>query len=181
MISGIIEYQMVQEERPQVYDPEYAHVFEHIRNRISNKLPDVVIEHIGSTAVSGIKAKPIIDVLIPCKKELFSYILRNLAIIGFQSTPFKNIPEDRPMMVGAILYNNKLYNIHIHLTPEGSDIHLDNIYFREALRESPILAKEYEKYKDEAVEKQLMSADQYNKVKAPFIQAIIAKRKRGSL
>lgn len=55
-------------------------------------------------------------------------------------------------------------------------MHLDNIYFREQLRQNPQLAKEYEQIKQQAVRGGI-AATEYNLVKSPFIQRVLQGRK----
>lgn len=157
------------------YNPKYPKVFQSIKNSISQVLPNIEIEHIGSTAIPEIYAKPIIDILIPCTQSDFIYVINTLQKIGIQETPFKNIPEDRPMLVTGINYQQRFYNIHIHLTPYKSKVHLDNIYFRDQLRQNPTLAKEYEHIKKQAITTGKIEATEYNLAKSPFIQSILKR------
>lgn len=146
MAVELIQYQLT-DTKVHPYNLQYPEVFQKIKDLITQLLPNLEIEHIGSTAIPGIYSKPIIDILIPCYPADFYYIISQLKNIGFQATPFKNIPEDRPMLVAGINYQQKFYNIHVHLTPRNSEVHLDNIYFRDQLCQNPKLAKEYERIK----------------------------------
>lgn len=126
MVARLIQYQLIDSEF-EPYDPNYPQVFQEVKNLILKVIPELVIEHIGSTVISSMSGKQIIDILIPCFKSEFSEILDKLEEIGFQKLPFLGVPEDRPMKVAGIVFKDKFYNVHTHLTPQNSDVHLDNI------------------------------------------------------
>lgn len=175
-LETIIEYRYCNSYL-ELYDENYPVIFKRIKDLIINMIPNVtMIEHIGGTAILGIKSKPIIDILIPCQRKEFEEILNGLENIGFQKTPFINIPEDRPMKVGGIYYKNKFYNIHVHLTPKNSDVYFDNIFFREQIKNNKNLAKEYESLKEKAIIEGKIEATVYNLVKHGFIQSVIKHR-----
>lgn len=158
------------------YNPKYPEIFYLLKDLISTQLPNLEIEHIGSTAIPGIFAKPIIDILIPCSKQDFTDVLNKLKAIGFEDTPFANIPSDRPMLVARINFQQKFYNIHLHLTSKGSDVHLNNIFFRDQLRQNPTLAQEYDRLKKAAITSGIVEATAYNLYKSPFIQSVLKQR-----
>lgn len=171
----LVQYQLTNS-KVVPYEPTYPKIFQKLKGLISAQLPNLEIEHIGSTAIPGIYAKPIIDILIPCSKQDFAYILNKLKDIGFENTPFANIPEDRPMLVIGINFQQNFYNVHLHLTPRNSDIHLNNIFFRDQLRQNPTLAQEYDRIKKAAVTSGIVEATAYNLYKSPFIQSVLQQR-----
>ncbi|PIG95276.1 GrpB family protein [Gloeocapsopsis sp. IPPAS B-1203] len=171
----LVSYQLT-DSKVVPYNPKYPEIFQLVKALISIQLPNIEIEHIGSTAIPGIYAKPIIDILIPCSKQEFTDVLNKLKAIGFEDTPFANIPSDRPMLVARINFQQNFYNIHLHLTPEGSDVHLNNIFFREQLRQNPTLAQEYDRLKKAAVTFGIVEATAYNTYKSPFIQSVLQQR-----
>ena len=164
------------------HDAAYGRVFDAVRGMIVREARAATLEleplHIGSTAVPGIAAKPIVDVLVPCAGA-FKPVLAVMWRLGFQPTPFEHIPPDRPMVAGAIVLDGKRYNVHVHLTPRGSDTHRDNLLFRDALRTSGSLAHEYERVKREAVAAGRIEPVAYNTYKAPFIRSVLDRRNVG--
>lgn len=84
------------------------------------------------------------------------------------------------MLVAGINYKQKFYNIHLHLTPRNSEVHLDNIYFRDQLRQNPKLAKKYERIKKETVAAGKVEPTEYNLAKSPFIKSVLINRKKDS-
>jgi len=171
----LVSYQLSDSKVVQ-YNPEYPKIFQLLKDLISAQLPNIEIEHIGSTAIPGIFAKPIIDILIPCSKQDFTNILNKLKAIGFENTPFTNIPKERPMLVAGINFQQNFYNIHLHLTPKGSDVHLNNIFFRDKLCQNPTLAQEYDRLKKAAITSGIIEATAYNLYKSPFIQSVLQQR-----
>lgn len=175
MSSHLTQYRFVNS-KVEPYNPNYPQVFQAIKELLTQALPKVKIEHIGSTAIPAISGKRIIDILIPCSQLDFNHFLSQLEKAGFQRSPFDNLPADRPMKVAGITFQGEHYNIHVHLTQKNSETHLNNIYFRDQLIQNPQLAKEYERIKQENVASGKVEATEYNVAKAPFIQAVLGNR-----
>ncbi len=162
--------------RYHAYDESATEVFEIIKRIIQSQIPEMEIEHTGSTSV-GIAGKNIIDALIVCERDEFVDILTRLEEVGFHISPFQNLPEDRSLRVGSIVYENKRWLIHIHLTPRGSEDHKNILFFRDFLRANKEAAQQYAKIKQRAVEEGKIGAPEYNDEKAPFILSVLEKRK----
>ena len=134
---------------------------------LKNVLPQLErISHIGSTAISTIWAKPIIDILveIPRESNLLDYkdlIVKNDYICMSQS-------ENR-------LSFNKGYTesgfadrtFHLHLRYAGDN---DELYFRDYLIEFPDIAKEYEKLKLSLWKEYEHNRDAYTSAKTEFVK-----------
>ncbi len=129
--------------------------------------------HVGSTAVKGIWAKPIIDILAEVPKE------RNLAELGERLTE-----KGYLRMSGRTdrLSFNKGYTesgfgervFHIHLRYWGDN---DELYFRDYLNEHPDAACEYEKMKLELWKKFEHDRDGYTDGKTEFVRKYTDKAK----
>lgn len=124
------------------------------------------INHIGSTAVSSIWAKPIIDILVEVSKEC--------DLVGIKDLLIKN--GYTCMSHSADRYSfNKGYTengfsekvFHLHLRYLGDN---DELYFRDYLIESPDVAHEYEKMKLTLWKKFEHNRDGYTHAKTEFIQ-----------
>ncbi|MBI3736329.1 GrpB family protein [Candidatus Sumerlaeota bacterium] len=170
--SHLVDYRLTPS-RVVPYDPVWPEVFREVEFLVSAALPDLNVQHIGSTSIPSAYAKPIIDILIPCQRRRYPELVGELLGMGFQPTPFENIPAEKPMLVAGIKIREKFHNIHLHLAPEGSAVHLDNIAFRDALRGDPSLALEYGQIKNEAVSEGKLAPTEYNKAKAPFIRNVL--------
>ena len=124
------------------------------------------IEHIGSTAVSSIWAKPIIDILVEVPKECDLAGIKDLLTQNGYTC----------MSRGSGRYSfNKCYTeygfseqvFHLHLRYIGDN---DELYFRDYLIESPDIAREYEKMKLILWKNFEHNRDGYTHAKTEFIQ-----------
>ncbi|MDD3106900.1 MAG: GrpB family protein [Bacilli bacterium] len=135
-------------------------------NKIINKEHNVRISHIGSTAIKGIWAKPIIDILIEVKDnveltemaeilEINGYIC--MSITNHRISLNKGYTEDG--------FSDKVY--HVHLRYFGDN---DELYFRDYLNEFSSIAKEYEALKLELWRKYEYNRDAYTNAKGQFVE-----------
>ncbi len=142
------------------------------------------IEHFGSTAITGLAAKPTIDILIeipPLTDELKTNIVRAMEKIGYRfiwrtddPVPYMNFVK------GYTLKGFKRNTFHIHMADKSHSL-WDRIYFRDYLRVNTNVAREYEKLKIELAEKYKFNREAYTKAKADFVKRIteIAKNQIG--
>jgi GrpB-like predicted nucleotidyltransferase (UPF0157 family) len=157
------------------YDENAPLVFQTIRQIVAEKIPKAELEHTGSTAI-GIAGKNIIDALLIFEGAEFAEVLIKLEEAGFQISPFQNIPEDRPLRVGSIVYQNKRWLIHLHLTMRGSADHKNILFFRDYLHAHAEAAEQYAKIKQQAVAVGKTEATAYNDEKVLFILSVLEKR-----
>jgi GrpB-like predicted nucleotidyltransferase (UPF0157 family) len=151
--------------RPSVavpYEPEWPALFERERARLEEALApwlDGGIHHIGSTAVPGLAAKPIIDMLAGVRdlKQARAAFPR-LEALGYRYR------EHRPE---AHLFFRD--DCGVHLTEPGSDLWRERLAFRDALRAEPELRREYAAWKLEHA-----GADGYGDTKWPFVARVLA-------
>lgn len=124
------------------------------------------IEHIGSTAVSSIWAKPIIDIL--------AEVPRDCDLAGTKDSLIKNgytcMSENTDRYSFNKGYTEKGFSekvFHLHLRYIGDN---DELYFRDYLMEHPDVAREYEKLKLALWKKFEHNRDGYTHAKTEFIQ-----------
>ncbi len=132
------------------------------------------ISHIGSTAISGIWAKDIVDVLIEVSKcSDIQNTAKAIEQNGFirMSTEKDRISFNR----GYTKYGfaDKVY--HVHLRYIGDN---DELYFRDYLNEHPQIAKEYEMLKLQLWKRFEHNRDAYTNAKTEFVRKWTAKAKR---
>ena len=154
------------------YDPEWSTAFLRIADEISNTLGElaVAIEHVGSTAVVGMSAKPCIDIDVVIKDyTVFDRVIKRLADIGYIHEGDLGI-KDRE----AFKYSDKphLYKHHLYVCPEYSRELLRHIAFRDFLRENPEAVEEYARVKREGAKLFPNDIDKYIEHKAPCIERI---------
>ena len=132
-----------------------------------------IINHIGSTAISTIQAKPIIDILVEVSTRLDWNKLRDV----MESSGYicMSVSETRMSFNKGYTpsgYADKVFHIHIH--PIGDN---DEIFFRDFLVDHPDTAKEYEALKLSLLPKFKHNRDGYTEAKTEFIERIVSKRK----
>lgn len=131
----------------------------------------ISLEHIGSTAIPGIKAKPTIDILI----EVSDMIENNKIIGNFMSLGYRYIyratkPPPHMMFVkGYTIHGFKGQAFHVHVRYKGD---WNEIYFRNYLREHREFANEYEKLKLKLAKKYKYDRDAYTEAKTEFIEKV---------
>jgi GrpB-like predicted nucleotidyltransferase (UPF0157 family) len=146
-------------------------MFEAEAARIEHALVGLPIrlEHIGSTAVPGLAAKPIIDMLAgrPPKSAVAAYVAV-LHQLGYDQLGTEGIPGREFFRRGSPRTH------HVHLVVWSSKFWKDQLRFRDALRENPSLAREYQTLKyDLAVTLSPEERRLYSDAKGPFIKKVL--------
>lgn len=157
------------------YDPMWAVVFESERALIARSLglPAERVEHIGSTAVAGLGAKPIVDVMVGVESlaALPQYV-ESLLRLGF---------EHRGETVPGVLYNRKEGppRVNAHLCAFEGEFWSEKLVFRDYLRSHPKKAAAYEVLKQRILDEVGQEPMAYNSAKEPFIKAVLALAQAG--
>ncbi|MFL5763142.1 MAG: GrpB family protein [Bacteroidia bacterium] len=161
------------------YNPDWPYMFTAEKELISANFPekDFSIEHIGSTAVSGLKAKPVIDILIGLSPSLpadITPIANHLRVLGYKYIEKYNlmIPERRYFTKEV---NGKPTH-HIHIVAMHSDFWNRHLFFRDQLRENPAIREQYERLKTDLAKQQWNSGNDYADAKSDFIRSIEKRR-----
>ncbi len=127
------------------------------------------IEHIGSTAITGIKAKPIIDIAVMVTPDEFiqGYV-RPLNKIGYEFFPESSSVERLFFRKGNPV------RFHLSLTQEGKTPYWDRqILFRDYLNANPSYAKEYQELKDSLLKTFPDAGQKYTDGKSEFVAKIL--------
>lgn len=126
------------------------------------------IEHIGSTAIPNIYAKPIIDIMIGI--ETFSplqYISNKLINLGYEALGQAGVPNRFYFRYRK----SKLFNVHV---VEREGMHwINNLVLRDYLQTHPEKAKCYEQAKMKAVQSGTLSLLKYSEAKSKIIEKLI--------
>lgn len=131
------------------------------------------IEHIGSTSVEGMSAKPCIDIDVIIKDySVFDEIVRRLGAIGYIHEGNLGI-KDRE----AFKYADKphLTMHHLYVCPQYSEELRRHITFRDFLRHDPEAVKEYSLVKEKAAGSYPNDIDQYMEYKSWCIEELYKK------
>jgi GrpB-like predicted nucleotidyltransferase (UPF0157 family) len=127
------------------------------------------VEHIGSTVICGISAKPILDIMVkaPAFEPDLSFV-ENLEVIGYEYKGENSIPErhycgkDTPRTV------------HLNVVRFGGKFWLSHIAFRDHMKQNPDAAREYERLKLSLAERFPNDRESYTNGKVKFIKKVLA-------
>jgi GrpB-like predicted nucleotidyltransferase (UPF0157 family) len=157
------------------YDAEWPRRFEVERKLLERVLApwlEAGIHHIGSTAVPGLAAKPIIDMMAgvrdldearaafhPLREQSYFYRAHRPGIAHHFAKP-------------ALALQERTH--HLHLTEPGSDLWRERLAFRDALRGDPELVEEYEALKMELADEHGAGVATYTTGKCALVARVLA-------
>lgn len=134
------------------WDPRVDAVAARVVEIIHSARPELVVEHIGSTAVAGLPGKGIVDLGTEADPDDIPAITAAMYELGFGPQPGPNPwPPTRPMVVGAVVHDGEEFRIHFHIHPHGTGDLTKDLRFRDALRADPALRDGYARIKAEIV------------------------------
>ena len=154
------------------YDEQWKQAFVHIKDEIQEALGSLAlsIEHVGSTSVQGLSAKPIIDIDVVIKDySVFDAVVHALEEIGYHHEGDLGITARE-----AFKYSGKehLQKHHLYVCPQDSAELNRHIAFRNYLRAHPEAVCEYSRIKEEGAALFPNDIEKYIRHKAPFIEEI---------
>ena len=154
------------------YDASWKTAFNDIRRELEAALGDLAvgIEHVGSTSVEGLSAKPIIDIDVVIRDySVFDAVVRKLASVGYVHEGDLGI-KDRE----AFKYTHKphLQKHHLYVCPQDSAELRRHITFRDFLRSNPDAVQEYSAVKETAARLYPEDIDGYIAFKSPCIERL---------
>jgi GrpB-like predicted nucleotidyltransferase (UPF0157 family) len=154
------------------YDPEWPRAFAEERTRIHSALGDAArgIEHYGSTAVEGLRAKPIIDILVGVAPlEDWARCKRPLEELGYDYADNAGVPGHFVFGRGR----DRSERTHlVHVVEFNGESWRSNLAFRDALRADQSLRTEYLRTKEQAVVLVPEGRGGYNDLKHSFFEEI---------
>jgi GrpB-like predicted nucleotidyltransferase (UPF0157 family) len=131
------------------YDPNWPRLFEEEKNHLRSFLPPEMIgriEHFGSTAIPGLAAKPIIDMLVEVRslEETKDRIVPLLEALRYDYFWRPTAGDDVPPFYAWFIKRNSdgIRTHHIHIVESGFP-QWDRLFFRDYLIEHPELARQY--------------------------------------
>ena len=157
------------------YDPNWPALYEHERARLMDAVGAYVssIQHIGSTSVRGLGAKPIIDIMIGVRTltEADAECIQPIIGLGYEYVQeFERETPQRRFFRKSNAEGVRTH--HIHLVEINSEWWVDHLLFRDYLRASPRARDAYEKHKRELAEREWESSNDYAEAKTPFISTL---------
>ncbi|HTU81084.1 MAG TPA: GrpB family protein [Candidatus Acidoferrales bacterium] len=149
------------------YDPAWPARFAAERERLLRALGAVAlkIEHIGSTAVAGLAAKPIVDILVQVHACDYDGAVASIESAGYVL---------RVLEPGHRLLRTPQCDVHVHLWDDPADVRR-HLAFRDRLRRDPHDRARYEARKRELAPRNWASRDEYADAKSAVIAEILAR------
>lgn len=161
------------------YSPKWRGEFERSKNLILNHthIPENRIEHIGSTSIIGMSAKPIIDIVIGVDdlKKVDKTLFKELEKAGF----FR-LKVNRPNEIVLAKFLDESYKVKthfIHLVEYKKDLWHNLIFFRDYLNNNKEDREKYLDIKKKYVSKSSTGIIDYTNYKENFVKEIYKKRK----
>ena len=157
------------------YDEQWKQDFFMIKGELTAALGHLAIriEHVGSTSVEGLSAKPIIDIDVVIKDyTVFEEVVSALEAIGYRHEGNLGIAGRE-----AFKYDGKdhLRKHHLYVCPENSPELKRHIAFRDYLRTNSDAVREYSHIKEEGAKLYPYDIERYIEHKSPFIEEIYTK------
>lgn len=159
------------------HNPKWADLFETEKKILLKALDGLVvdIQHIGSTSIPGIPAKPIIDISIGIKSMRNSKsFIKIFEDLGYEYRPEFGGPNIQLLFVKGPEEKRTHY---IHLMKYNGSIWKNDLAFRDFLRGNKARAKEYAKLKEELAKKFVDDRTSYTSSKGNFIHETIKMAK----
>jgi GrpB-like predicted nucleotidyltransferase (UPF0157 family) len=159
------------------YDALWPREFDAEAARIDTACDDLPIrlEHIGSTAIPGMSAKPVIDILAGCPANVdrapYVAALRQL---GYTHRGNNGLPGRNYFVRGSPRSHQ------VHLVSWSSALWRDHLAFRDYLRSHAEVARQYEELKRQLAITFADDRRAYSEAKGPFIRAILRDAHRDS-
>jgi len=163
------------------YSPSWAVTFQQLKSIYELHLSDLVIDiqHIGSTAVYGLAAKPVIDIdLIIADRNLLNAVIEKLSLLGYDHQGNLGITDrdaftrrtDNTPLDGSLQTWQK-HNLYV--CPADSISLKNHLALRDFLRNNAEIAREYSDLKKRLALENPYNMDLYVERKTPFIIAIL--------
>lgn len=164
------------------YDTNWPVQYQAEIARISAVIPDgliVAAEHFGSTAIPGLPAKPIIDILIAVHSLS---VARRLAVIPLDALGYAfwsdNPKTDRLFFVKGLPPSAPRRTHHIHMTEIDGEM-WQRLIFRDYLRAHPDEAARYAALKHDLAARHSHDREAYTDAKSDYVASVLAKAGAG--
>ncbi|WP_256096759.1 bifunctional GrpB family protein/GNAT family N-acetyltransferase [Pseudoalteromonas luteoviolacea] len=161
------------------YNANWPHSFELEKQKLECLLAPWVeggIEHVGSTAVKGMWAKPIIDIMVGVKSLAHSKpAIEVLSANGYCYYPYKE-----HVMHWLCAPSPDFRTHHVHLVPFQSALWHERLKFRDVLRHDAEVAKQYIQLKQALAHENAHDREAYTQNKWPFIRQVLCAKPEGA-
>ncbi len=155
------------------YDPLWPQRFETLRSGIWPAVADLAlsVEHVGSTSVPGLAAKPVIDMDVVVPRAKLRDAIARLATLGYAHRGDLGIPDREAFARPAGSPPH-----HLYLCPPDSPAHANHMAVRDHLRANPSVAGDYGRLKQRLAREFPDDIDGYIEGKTAFLVDILRAR-----
>lgn len=156
------------------YDPQWAVDFAVERERLLGQFPDVFLEisHGGSTAVPGMKAKPIIDMFCAVRElDDDQKVKVDLEGLGYEYRGEAGVPDRRLFVKGG----EDCRTHHLHLVTKASEQWQNHLLLRDYYIRHPEVAQAYVALKEELAAQHPNDRGAYTSGKENFIASVLQR------
>lgn len=161
------------------YNDKWSKLFDEERELLSSQLKELImaIEHVGSTSIEGLFAKPIIDIAIGVSSlDKVRKIREKIKGIGYFEVP---VSIDGKHVFAK--YKEKKITHFLHVMIYNHNLWVDQIFFRDYLRAAPDAKIEYIKLKEELANKYPNDVVSYTNEKKGFVDNILKRARNKEL
>ena len=178
------------EQRIKVLSKEEIHLFPHdtkwaaryteLEAELKKILPRMLVQriaHIGSTAVPGLSAKPIIDVQVEVSdlEAIKEEVVPRMEEIGYEFIWRPTMGDEAPFYAWFIKRDDRgERSVHVHMVESGQ-ASVDRIIFRDFLREHPDEVARYDAHKQKLAERFPKDRVAYTRDKTEYVNEVLAK------
>jgi len=156
------------------YDPAAPDVAARVGALIESAATWSKVEHIGSTAIPGCAGKGVVDLVALYPRGTLEATRKAIDALGFQRQQAGHeFPEERPMRVGSIEFEGRLYRLHVHVVATDSEEARALRRFRDVLRTDSSLRDAYQSRKRLILDSGASNSLDYTHAKGEFINAVI--------
>lgn len=157
------------------YNDEWSKLFDEERELLSSRIKELIIaiEHVGSTSIEGLFAKPIIDIAIGVSSlDVIIELKEKVKDLGYVEVP---VSIDGKHVFAR--YKEKKITHFLHVMIYNQSLWIDQISFRDYLRLDPNAKIEYIKIKEELANKDPNDVVSYTNEKKKFVDTILKRAK----
>ncbi|MFZ0841138.1 MAG: GrpB family protein [Xanthobacteraceae bacterium] len=159
------------------YNSAWPMMFEREREVVGEALGKLVleIEHIGSTAIPGLPAKPIIDLLVGIRSLAEA---RSRAVEPLVQRGYVYIPEYEPWLPDELFFRKGVpgpWTHHVHVMEPGNPRWDDHLRFRDYLRGHPATAAAYAELKKTLAQRFRENIGAYRDAKDKFVRDVLVR------
>ena len=162
LIRGTVTLVPHNEEWHRIFEEEKVFILDAVGDRT------LVVEHIGSTSICGISAKPILDIMVGVPRfEQELTFTKAIESLGYEYKGENGVPERHFFGKGTPR------TVHLNVVSFGGDFWLSHIAFRDYLKQNPDAARDYDRLKSSLAKRFADDRESYTNGKLQFVEKIL--------